>query len=143
MVYFLSARVVYFCSALDILGALETVSHKHVPNIRAAARQVVARDNAARLIGELLRTALLVVGSGIMGERRSSRNAAITLLANTLATARRWLRSSLLSARFPARISILPTRLANAGQGGLRWRDVSVYIAAQALVGWPQFSAAD
>ena len=95
-----------------------------------------------RLIGELLRTALLVVGSGIMGERRSSGNAAIALLANTLATARRWLRSSLRSARFPAQFNPAVT-LADAGQGGLRWRDVSVYIAAQALVGWPQFSAAD
>jgi hypothetical protein len=35
-----------------------------------------------RLIGELLRTALLVVASGIMGERRSSGNAAIALLAH-------------------------------------------------------------
>jgi len=42
-----------------------------------------------RLIGELLGTALLpasVVGSGIMGERLSGGNAAIALLANTLAT---------------------------------------------------------
>src|SRR4029077_16134301 len=78
-----------------------------------------------RLIGELLRTALLVVGSGIMGERRSSGNAAIALLANTLATARRWLRSSLLSARFPARVSILPSRSRTRARAGLRWRDVS------------------
>jgi glycerol uptake facilitator-like aquaporin len=123
------------------LGALETVSHK--PILRLLRARLLLMTTPRRLIGELLRTALLVVGSGIMGERRSSRNAAIALLANTLATARRWLRSSLLSARFPARISILPSRLANACQGGLRWRDVSVYLAAQALVGWPQFSAAD
>jgi len=109
-----SVRAPTYLKRVGTFGALETVSHKHVPNTRAAARQAVAHDNAAT-----------------------------ALLANTLATARRWLRSSLLSARFPARISILPSRLANAGQGGLRWRDVSVYIAAQALVGWPQFSAAD
>jgi glycerol uptake facilitator-like aquaporin len=46
-------------------------------------------ETPRKLLAELLGTALLlavVVGSGIMGERLSGGNAAITLLANTLAT---------------------------------------------------------
>lgn len=49
----------------------------------------VSLELRAKLVGELLGTALLlavVIGSGIMAERLSEGNAAIALLANTLAT---------------------------------------------------------
>ena len=49
----------------------------------------VSLELRAKLVGEMLGTALLlavVIGSGIMAERLSEGNAAIALLANTLAT---------------------------------------------------------
>ena len=88
-----------------------------------------------RLIGELLGTTLLlaaVVGSGIMGERLSGGNVAIALLANTLATG-----ATLVTLIFTfgavSGAHFNPTvTLADAIQGGMRWRDVPGYIAAQA-----------
>jgi glycerol uptake facilitator-like aquaporin len=90
---------------------------------------------ARRLIGELLGTALLlaaVVGSGIMGERLSGGNIAIALLANTLATGATLITliftfGAVSGAHFNPAVT-----LADASQGGMRWRDVPGYILAQA-----------
>ena len=101
---------------------------------------------ARRLIGELLGTALLlaaVVGSGIMGERLSGGNVAIALLANTLATGATLVTLILTFGAVSGAHFNPAVTLADASQGGMRWCDVPVYIAAQALVGWPQSSAAD
>lgn len=81
-----------------------------------------------------LGTALLlaaVVGSGIMGDRLSGGNVAIALLANTLATG-----ATLVTLIFTfgaiSRAHFNPAvTLADASQGGMRWRDVLGYIAAQ------------
>lgn len=89
---------------------------------------------ARRAIAELVGTALLlatVVGSGIMGETLAGGNVAIALLANTIATG-------------PGLVALILTfgpvsgahfnpavTLADASQGGLSWRDVPVYFAAQ------------
>lgn len=91
---------------------------------------------ARRLVGELLGTALLlaaVVGSGIMGERLSSGNVAIALLANTLATGATLVTliftfGAISGAHFNPAVT-----LADASQGGMRWRDVPGYIAAQVV----------
>jgi glycerol uptake facilitator-like aquaporin len=90
---------------------------------------------ARRLVGELLGTALLlaaVVGSGIMGERLSGGNVAIALLANTLAIGAT-LVTLIFTFNAVSRAHFNPAvTLADASQGGMPWRDVPGYIAAQA-----------
>lgn len=91
---------------------------------------------ARRLTSELLGTALLlaaVVGSGIMGERLSGGNVAIALLANTLATGATlttliYTFGPISGAHFNPAVT-----LADASQGGMRWREVPGYIAAQVV----------
>jgi glycerol uptake facilitator-like aquaporin len=90
---------------------------------------------ARRLIGELLGTVLLlaaVVGSGIMGERLSGGNAALALLANTLATGATLVTLILTFGAISGAHFNPAVTLADASQGGMRWRDVPGYIAAQA-----------
>jgi glycerol uptake facilitator-like aquaporin len=87
-----------------------------------------------RLVAELLGTALLlaaVVGSGIMGERLSGGNVAIALLANTLATGAAlttliFTFGPISGAHFNPAVT-----LADATQGGVPWKEVPGYIAAQ------------
>jgi glycerol uptake facilitator-like aquaporin len=74
-----------------------------------------------------------VVGSGIMADRLSGGNVAIALLANTVATAAALVALILTfgpisGAHFNPAVS-----LADASQGGLQWREVPAYIAAQIL----------
>jgi len=91
---------------------------------------------ARRLASELLGTTFLlaaVVGSGIMGERLSGGNIAIALLANTLATGATLVTliftfGSVSGAHFNPAVT-----LADASQGGIRWREVPGYIAAQVV----------
>ena len=91
---------------------------------------------ARRLVSEAIGTALLlaaVVGSGIMGERLSGGNVAIALLANTLATGATL--AALILAFGPvsgAHFNPVVT-LADAWRGGVAWRHVPGYIAAQLL----------
>jgi len=87
-----------------------------------------------KLVAEALGTALLlatVVGSGIMAEELAHPNVALALLANTIATG---------AALVALIITFGPTSgahfnpavtLADASQGGLPWREVPAYIAAQ------------
>jgi glycerol uptake facilitator-like aquaporin len=83
---------------------------------------------------EALGTALLlaaVVGSGIMGEELARPNVALALLANTVATGAALV--ALIIAFGPisgAHFNPVVT-LADASQGGLPWREVPVYLAAQ------------
>ena len=72
-----------------------------------------------------------VVGSGIMGDRLSGGNVAIALLANTVATAAALVALILTfgpisGAHFNPAVSV-----ADASQGGVRWREVPAYVAAQ------------
>ena len=87
-----------------------------------------------KLVAEALGTALLlatVVGSGIMGEKLAGGNVAIALLANTLATGAGLVAliltfGSISGAHFNPAVT-----LADASQGGLAWREVPGYVAAQ------------
>src|SRR5437763_1278765 len=89
--------------------------------------------------GELIGTAILVaavVGSGIMGERLAGGNAALALLANSLATGAVLVTliftfAPISGAHFNPAVTI-----AAAIDGGFRWRTVPAYVAAQLAGGW-------
>src|SRR5579883_845713 len=87
-----------------------------------------------KLVSEALGTALLlatVVGSGIMGERLAGGNVAIALLANTLATGAALVALILTFGPISGAHFNPAVTLADASQGGLPWREVPAYIAAQ------------
>jgi glycerol uptake facilitator-like aquaporin len=93
-------------------------------------------DIPRRLTAEAIGTAMLlaaVVGSGIMADRLSGGNGAVALLANTVATAAALVALILTfgpisGAHFNPAVSV-----ADASQGGLEWRAVPAYVAAQIL----------
>jgi glycerol uptake facilitator-like aquaporin len=89
---------------------------------------------AQQLVAEALGTALLlatVVGSGIMGESLAGGNVAVALLANTLATGAALVCLILTFGPVSGAHFNPAVTLADAWQGGLRWRAVPGYIAAQ------------
>ncbi len=92
---------------------------------------------ARRIAAEAVGTAFLlaaVVGSGIMGERLAGGNVAIALLANTLATGAMLVTLILTFGPISGAHFNPAVTLADASQGGLPWREVPGYLAAQ-LVG--------
>jgi glycerol uptake facilitator-like aquaporin len=72
-----------------------------------------------------------VIGSGIMGERLSGGNVAIALLANTLATGAALVALILTFGPISGAHFNPAVTLADASQGGVQWREVPAYIAAQ------------
>ena len=83
---------------------------------------------------EGLGTALLlaaVVGSGIMGEELARPNVALALLANTVATGAALVALIITFGPISGAHFNPVVTLADASQGGLPWREVPVYIAAQ------------
>ena len=87
-----------------------------------------------RIAAEGVGTALLlaaVVGSGIMGERLAGGNVAIALLANTLATGAMLVALILTFGPISGAHFNPAVTLADASQGGLAWREVPGYVAAQ------------
>src|SRR5687767_6672942 len=89
---------------------------------------------AKRVAAEGVGTALLlaaVVGSGIMGERLSGGNVAIALLANTLATGAALVALILTFGPISGAHFNPAVTLADAWQGGISWRLVPGYLAAQ------------
>jgi glycerol uptake facilitator-like aquaporin len=89
---------------------------------------------ARRAVAEALGTAFLlvaVIGSGIMGERLSRGNVAIALLANTIATGAALVALILTFGPISGAHFNPAVTLADASQGGLAWRELPVYIAAQ------------
>lgn len=90
-----------------------------------------------RAIAEAVATAFLlaiVVGSGIMGERLAAGNAAIALLANSLATGCGLAALIVTFAPISGAHMNPAVTLALAARGDHAWRDVPAYVAAQ-LVG--------
>jgi glycerol uptake facilitator-like aquaporin len=84
-----------------------------------------------------------VVGSGIMGERLAGGNVAIALLANTMATGAALVALILTfgpvsGAHFNPAVTI-----AYATLGGIAWREVPVYIAAQIVGAFAGVGVAD
>lgn len=95
-------------------------------------QQTLARRMAAETVGTAF-LLMAVVGSGIMAERLAGGNAAIALLANTLATGAALVAliltfGSISGAHFNPAVT-----LADATQGGIAWREVPGYIAAQVI----------
>src|SRR5689334_4606418 len=89
-----------------------------------------------KLVAEALGTALLlaiVVGSGIMGEQLAAGNVAIALLANTIATGAGLVALILTFGAISGAHFNPVVTLAEAGQGGLAWREVPGYLFAQLL----------
>lgn len=93
-------------------------------------------DMGRRLTAEAIGTAMLlaaVVGSGIMGDRLSGGNGAIALLANTVATAAALVALILTFGPISGGHFNPAVSMADASQGGLEWREVPGYVAAQVL----------
>ncbi len=100
---------------------------------------------ARRLVAEAIGTALLlaaVVGSGIMGDRLAGGNVAIALLANTLATGAMLVALILTFGPISGAHFNPAVTLADASQGGLEWRAVPGYIAAQFIGAFAGVAAA-
>jgi glycerol uptake facilitator-like aquaporin len=100
---------------------------------------------ARRVIAETTGTGLLlaaVVGSGIMGERLSGGNVAIALLANTLATGAVLVALILTFGPISGAHFNPAVTLADASQGGLPWRQVPTYVAAQVVGAFAGVAAA-
>jgi glycerol uptake facilitator-like aquaporin len=98
-----------------------------------------------RAVAEAIGTALLlaaVVGSGIMGERLAVGNAAIALLANTLATGAALVALILAFGPVSGAHFNPAVTLADAWQRGRPWREVPAYVAAQAAGAFAGVAAA-
>ena len=97
---------------------------------------MLLKSPARRLVAEGVGTALLlaiVVGSGIMGDRLSGGNVAIALLANTVATGAGLVALILTFGPISGAHLNPVVTLAVAWQGGLPWRMVPGYLAAQLI----------
>ena len=87
-----------------------------------------------RLAAEGIGTAFLlaaVVGSGIMAERLAGGNAAIALLANTIATGATLVALILTFGAISGAHFNPAVTMAAASQGGIPWREAPLYVAAQ------------
>lgn len=90
----------------------------------------LSRRAAAEAVGTaFLLTA--VVGSGIMGERLAGGNAALALLANSIATGGALVALILTFGPLSGAHFNPVVTLTDATQGGLGWRDVPAYLIAQ------------
>jgi len=98
-----------------------------------------------KVVAEALGTALLlatVVGSGIMAEQLAGGNVALALLANTIATGAGLVALILTFGPISGAHFNPAVTLADATQGGVAWRDVPAYLAAQVLGAFAGVAAA-
>ena len=112
---------------------------------RRVSRPLERPDLGRRLAAEAVGTAFLlatVVGSGIMGERLAGGNVAVALLANTLATGAALVALILTFGPISGAHFNPAVTLADASQGGLPWRDVPGYVAAQIVGAFAGVAAA-
>jgi glycerol uptake facilitator-like aquaporin len=110
------------------------------------SRPLERPDLGRRLAAEAVGTAFLlatVVGSGIMGERLAAGNAAVALLANTLATGAALVALILTFGPISGAHFNPAVTLADASQGGLPWRDVPGYVAVQIVGAFAGVAAAN
>jgi len=96
-------------------------------------RQTLARQAVAESLGTAMLLAA-VVGSGIMAERLAGGNAALALLANTIATGAALVALILTFGGISGAHFNPVVTLCDAWQTGISWRAAAVYIPAQ-LVG--------
>lgn len=111
------------------------------PNAKGGREGAAAR----RLVAEGVGTCLLlaaVVGSGIMGERLAGGNVAVALLANTLATGAALVALILTFGPVSGAHFNPAVTLCDAWQGGLAWREVAGYVAAQSAGAFAGVAAA-
>jgi len=90
----------------------------------------LTRRATAEALGTLMLLAA-IVGSGIMGERLAGGNAAVALLANTIAIGAALMALILTFGPISGAHFNPAVTLADAWQGGLAWRDVPAYIGGQ------------
>jgi glycerol uptake facilitator-like aquaporin len=90
----------------------------------------IMRKAAAEGVGTAMLLAA-VVGSGIMGERLAGGNVAIALLANTVATGAALVALILAFGPISGAHFNPAVTIADASQGGLKWREAPAYIGAQ------------
>ena len=93
-------------------------------------KPTLSRRLVAEFAGSLFLLAA-VVGSGIMGERLAAGNVALTLLVNTLATGAALIAIILAFGPISGAHLNPAVTVADACQGGMAWREVPAYIAAQ------------
>jgi glycerol uptake facilitator-like aquaporin len=104
-------------------------------------RVIQARRITAEAVGSALLLAT-IIGSGIMGERLAGGNVAIALLANTLATGAMLVALILTFGPISGAHFNPAVTLADASQGGVPWREVPGYVAAQFLGAFAGVAAA-
>jgi glycerol uptake facilitator-like aquaporin len=95
-----------------------------------------AVDLRRRVVAEAVGTAFLlatVIGSGIMGETLAGGHVAVALLANTIATGAGLVALILTFGPVSGAHFNPAVTLADASQGGLPWREVPAYVAAQVV----------
>jgi glycerol uptake facilitator-like aquaporin len=98
-----------------------------VPTQATIGRRLVAEG-----VGSLF-LVTAVVGSGIMGERLAGGNTALALLCNTAATGAALVALILTFGSISGAHLNPAVTLADASQGGLPWREVPAYVAAQVV----------
>jgi glycerol uptake facilitator-like aquaporin len=91
---------------------------------------MLLRKAAAEALGTALLLAA-VVGSGIMGETLAGGNVALALLANTVATGAALVALIITFGPISGAHFNPVVTLADASQGGLPWREVPAFLAAQ------------
>jgi glycerol uptake facilitator-like aquaporin len=108
----------------------------------AAERPDLGRRLAAEAVGSAFLLAT-VVGSGIMGERLAAGNAALALLANTLATGAALVALILTFGPISGAHFNPAVTLADASQRGLPWQEVPGYVVAQIVGAFAGVAAAN